>query len=325
MTRTHPGPERARLQTYPCRRFGDTFFVFKFSRLLCTAQKFVLFLFVNPKNPSRRRTATPTTPAAADPVSRSFPPVSQTSRLNGLRRRSMAPKDFRGNDGTLSLAVPWQEATRVVELAASVFDEGEFVAGVEAMVLFRPKLKKTDGDAYVKELVSQIKASKETLKMMLHKKDQLVDACKTLEEEMLSDALVMAQHAVADATAAANAAANASDTDLLGNTKMATTAELQRVSDEKERLHRQNETLQQNLVKIEEAELALQVGIDNLEEERGRIRVEEHSKIKQSLSKREADLEQRISLAEKAEAAAARARDALASSKRGTRCAFAKL
>jgi len=127
--------------------------------------------------------------------------ASFKGRLNGLRRRSMAPKDFRGNDGTLSLAVPWQEATRVVELAASVFDEGEFVAGVEAMVLFRPKLKKTDGDAYVKELVSQIKASKETLKMMLHKKDQLVDACKTLEEEMLSDALVMAQHAVADATA----------------------------------------------------------------------------------------------------------------------------
>jgi hypothetical protein len=62
VTRTHPGPERARLQTYPCRRFGDTFFVIKFSRLLCTAQKFVLFLFVNPKNPSRRRTATPTTP-----------------------------------------------------------------------------------------------------------------------------------------------------------------------------------------------------------------------------------------------------------------------
>ena len=232
----------------------------------------------------------------------------------------MAPKDFGKQDGTLSLAVPTDiSATRVVELAASVFDEGSFVAGVEKMVLFRPKLKKADGDAYIKELVGQIKASKETLKMMLHKKDQLVDACKTLEEEMMSDALVMAQHAEANATAAANAAASVSDVTQsnIAGTQMATQQELQRVAEEKERLHRQNETLQQNLSKIEEQEKALQIGIDNLEEERSRIRDEEHQKIKTSLAKREHELEQRISQAEKAEAAAARARDALASSKRG--------
>ena len=106
-----------------------------------------------------------------------------------MRRRSVAPN----RTDVLSLAVPTAEATRVVELAASVFDEGDFVASVERMVLFRPKLKKSDGDAFVKELVAQIKASKDTLKMMLNKKDQLVDACKTLEEEMVADALAMAR------------------------------------------------------------------------------------------------------------------------------------
>ena len=211
-----------------------------------------------------------------------------------MRRRSVAP------NYALSLAVPTNaEATRVVELAASVFDEGDFVAGVEKMVLFRPKLKKSDGEAYIKELVAQIKASKETLKMMLNKKDQLVDACKQMEEEMLHDALAMAQHAEANATAAANAAAASLSTEasLAAGTQMATKAELQRVQEEKERLHRQNETLQNNLQRIEEQEKALQIGIDNLEEERSRIRDEEHAKLRSALAKRESDLEARISQA----------------------------
>ena len=116
----------------------------------------------------------------------------------------MAPKDFRASGMSLAVQPP-REATRVVELASSVFDEGDFVAGVERMVMFRPKTKKSDGDLYVKELVQQIKASKETLKMMLHKKDQLVDACKTMEEEMIGEMETAVLQAEASATAVANA------------------------------------------------------------------------------------------------------------------------
>ena len=145
----------------------------------------------------------------------------------------------------MSLAVPpLARGDGVGGVAASVFDEGDFVAGVERMVMFRPKLKKTDGDAYIKELVGQIKASKETLKMMLHKKDQLVDACKDGRGRVgVRPALGGGDGGVAQSTLANVTDANAN----IGSSSAATAEELQRVQDEKARLHRQNETLQQNL------------------------------------------------------------------------------
>jgi hypothetical protein len=61
------------------------------------------------------------------------------------------------------------------------------IYGVEKMLMFRPKNKKTDGDVYVKELVHQIKASKETLKEVIKKKDFLVDACHQIEEGLIQE------------------------------------------------------------------------------------------------------------------------------------------
>ena len=58
---------------------------------------------------------------------------------------------------------------------------------------------------------------------------------------------------------------------------------------------------------VEEQEKQLQLGIDRLEEERARIRDEEHAKIKSALAKREADIEHRLAQAEKAEEARAKA------------------
>ena len=68
----------------------------------------------------------------------------------------------------------------------------------------------------------------------------------------------------------------------------------QELEAEKRRVQSQNTLLEENLRRIEEQEAQLQLGIDQLEQERAQIRDEEHQKLKASLSKREADLEQRI-------------------------------
>jgi hypothetical protein len=48
-------------------------------------------------------------------------------------------------------------------------DDGAFTGEVEKLMTFRPTLKKTHGDAYIKELIHQIKASKEMMGTMLRR------------------------------------------------------------------------------------------------------------------------------------------------------------
>ena len=244
------------------------------------------------------------------------------TRLNGLKRKSMAPQDFRqkGADIQGFAATPYnaREIGRVKELAEMIFDDAAFLGGVERIVTFRPKTKKSDGDAYLKELTHHIKASKETFKMMNTKKDQLVDACANLETELVAEMDTAVGAAEASAASMANQLASqaaATNANTQG-TAMATAEERAELEAEKRRVQSQNTLLEENLRRIEEQEAQLQLGIDQLEQERAQIRDEEHQKLKASLSKREADLEQRIVAAEKAEAAAARAQDHLAEEKK---------
>ena len=234
----------------------------------------------------------------------------------------MAPQDFRqkGADIQGFAATPYnaREIGRVKELAEMIFDDAAFLGGVERIVTFRPKTKKSDGDAYLKELTHHIKASKETFKMMNTKKDQLVDACANLETELVAEMDTAVGAAEASAASMANQLASqaaATNANTQG-TAMATAEERAELEAEKRRVQSQNQLLEENLRRIEEQEAQLQLGIDQLEQERAQIRDEEHQKLKASLSKREADLEQRIVAAEKAEAAAARAQDHLAEEKK---------
>ena len=170
----------------------------------------------------------------------------------------MAPHDFRARGAatpTRSIP-PMREAGRVLELTSAIFDDGAFLGGVEKMVTFRPKLKKTDGDAYIKELVHQINASKETLKMMLTKKDHLVDACHHVEEQLIGEmegAVMQAENAAFSAANASASLAASAQAQSAANSQVATAEEMRALNDEKERLCRQNEQIQENLRKIEEA------------------------------------------------------------------------
>ena len=205
----------------------------------------------------------------------------------------MAPQDFRQKGGLDQgfAATPYasRETGRVKELAEMIFDDASFLAGVERIVTFRPKSKKTDGEAYLKELTHHIKASKETFKMM-NTKDQLVDACQNLETELVAEMETAVSHAEASATAMADQLASQAAVNTANDqgTAMATAEERAELEAEKRRVQ------SQNLRRIEEQEAQLQLGIDQLEQERSSIRDEEHQKLKASLSKREADLEQRI-------------------------------
>ena len=211
----------------------------------------------------------------------------------------MAPQDFRQKGGLDQgfAATPYasREAGRVKELAEMIFDDASFLAGVERIVTFRPKSKKTDGEAYLKELTHHIKASKETFKMMNTKKDQLVDACQNLETELVAEMETAVSQAEASATAMANQLASQAAVNTANDqgTAMATAEERAELEAEKRRVQSQNQLLEENLRRIEEQEAQLQLGIDQLEQERAQIRDEEHQKLKASLSKREADLEQR--------------------------------
>ena len=95
--------------------------------------------------------------------------------MNGLKRKSMAPQDFRarsavsagagagGEGGAAGGGDGFQlreerERGRVKDLAAEIFDD-ELIVGVEKMVFFRPTVnKKEDPEGYIKELVKQIKS-----------------------------------------------------------------------------------------------------------------------------------------------------------------------
>lgn len=78
--------------------------------------------------------------------------------MNGLKRKSMAPQDFRArsNGGAADgfqpagEALREREARRVQQLAADIFDD-ELIIGVEKMVFFKPSAKKKDDpEGYIK-------------------------------------------------------------------------------------------------------------------------------------------------------------------------------
>ena len=189
----------------------------------------------------------------------------------------MAPQDFRqkGADIQGFAATPYnaREIGRVKELAEMIFDDAAFLGGVERIVTFRPKTKKSDGDAYLKELTHHIKASKETFKMMNTKKDQLVDACANLETELVAEMDTAVGAAEASAASMANQLASqaaATNANTQG-TAMATAEERAELEAEKRRVQSQNTLLEENLRRIEEQEAQLQLGIDQLEQERAQI------------------------------------------------------
>ena len=81
---------------------------------------------------------------------------------------------------------------------------GEYETETESEEDADAEAKKSDGDAYLKELTHHIKASKETFKMMNTKKDQLVDACANLETELVAEMDTAVGAAEASAASMAN-------------------------------------------------------------------------------------------------------------------------
>jgi len=152
--------------------------------------------------------------------------------------------------------------------------------------------KKEDPEAFIAELTNHIKSQKETLKQLLLHKDEMTSECQMIEKNY-KVAMEAAKMPAGTATVPATA------------------GELAEMKAERERLAKQKDETLAHLNNVQEAEEELQRKIDALNEERAKIREEEHERVLMALAKKISDAEVRVQVAESAEAALARERESI--------------
>ena len=176
--------------------------------------------------------------------------------------------------------------SQVQSVARTIYDESPATANAQMCLQWRPTVKKKENvDGLVAELTNHIRTQKETLKLLLQHKDEMTSRCQDIEKSY--------KIAVEDA------AANASGPPM---TVPATAAEMAELKAEREWLAKQKEEQMTHLNKVQEAEEELQRKIDALNEERAKIREEEHGRVMAALSKKIQDAEARVQAAAEAEA-----------------------
>jgi len=195
-----------------------------------------------------------------------------------------------GEDETILFADGMK--SQVQQVARSIYDESAALQNAVRCLSWRPTTKKKDNpDAFVAELTNHIKSQKETLKQLLQHKDEMTSECQQIERNY--------KEAVEQAKTEGGVAAPA------------TAEEMAQIQTERERLAKEKEQTMAHLNNVQAAEEELQRKIDALNEERAKIREEEHARVLASLSKKINDAEARVQAAENAEAQLERQKDSL--------------
>ena len=192
-----------------------------------------------------------------------------------------------GNDDTILFNDGMKSQVQAV--ARKIYDESPAMENATRCLSWRPTVKKkADPEGFVAELTMHIKSQKETLKQLLQHKDEMTAECQEIERSYKA--------------AVEEAAVNGNGQTV---TVPATAAEMADLKAERERLAKQKEDHTAHLNKVQEAEEELQRKIDALNEERSKIREEEHARVMTALSKKIADAEARVQAANDAEASLA--------------------
>ena len=186
------------------------------------------------------------------------------------------------NTGTFVFNTAAKERSKVVALSKSLYEaeDGEnYSATIEKLLTWKPKSAKGSQD-YVKEVLAHAQAQKKTLKALVKLREQFVIGAGRIERDLLK--------------AARNAENN---TGSIPHTQQ----ELAEIHAEREKLTELQRESQAHLLKVQEAEDKLSKATEDLEQERARIREEEHSAVMAALNKKIAIAESKVDEAMRAE------------------------
>ena len=209
-----------------------------------------------------------------------------SARLTNRRFRSAGGS----GDGDETILFADGMKSQIQQIAREVYDDSPALANAQVMLSWRPTTKKKDDpNAFAAELTNQIKSQKETLKQLLQHKDEMTAKCQAVERSY-------------------KVAMESAKSEVVTTTVPATAEEMAQIKAERERLAKQKEETMAHLNNVQEAEEELQRKIDALNEERAKIREEEHGRVLTALAKKIADAEARVQAAETAEASLARER-----------------